>query len=186
MKEIKEMAVSWNVNQKAKFNPVFFLQGDFGIGSINVDLYDLNDFQGNMRAVFCGSNNPQTVYVVEENVVNSNVKIEIPNEILREHGKVYCRLVLRSTDRKTIIGSVQEIYFHVVAKNDWELIEPLLPCEQKEYVKDVVDELYEILRTSKQELKDYAESLKGELNFKTLTLEEAKQIINKYKNKGVM
>lgn len=80
------------------------------------------------------------------------------------------------------MGSVQEVYFHVVERKDWEFIEPLLPSTEKEYVKDVVDELYEILKNSKQELRNYANELKKEFKIKILTLEEAKKIIEKYKN----
>ena len=72
------------------------------------------------------------------------------------------------------------MYFHVIEKKDWEFLEPLLPSNEKEYIQDVVDELYEILKNSKQELKDYANNLKEELNAKILTLEEAKKIIEKY------
>ena len=67
------------------------------------------------------------------------------------------------------------MYFHVIEKKDWEFLEPLLPSNEKEYIQDVVDELYEILKNSKQELKDYANNLKEELNAKILTLEEAKK-----------
>lgn len=184
---MKEMLVSWDILRNANFSPIFFLQGDFGVGVLKVVLRNLNNnFQGNIRAVFCSSNNPTEPYIVEKEVTGTNINIDIPNEIFQGFGKVFCRLVLRSSDRNKIIGSVQEVYFHVVEKKDWEFLEPLLPGNEKEYVQDVVDELYEILKNSKQELRDYADSLKEEFETKILTLEEAKKIIEKYKNKGVM
>ena len=182
---MKEMLITWDILRNANFSPIFFLQGDYGIGSLKVILKNLKDFQGNIRAVFCSSNNPTEPYSVEKEVdstITTNVDILIPNEVLQGFGKVYCRLILRSADRGKIVGSVQEVYFHVVERKDWEFIEPLLPSQEKEYVKDVVDELYEILKNSKQELKNYADELKKEFETKVLTLEEAKKIIEKYKN----
>lgn len=182
---MKEMLVSWDILRNANFSPIFFLQGDFGIGSLKIVLRSLEtNFKGNIRAVFCSSSNPTETYVVEKEVLGTSININIPNEIFQGFGKVYCRLVLKSQDKTKILGSVQEVYFHVVEKKDWEFLEPLLPSDEKEYVQDVVDELYEILKTSKQELRDYADKLKEEFETKILTLEEAKKIIEKYKNKG--
>ncbi len=184
---MKEMLISWDILRNANFSPIFFLQGDFGVGNLKIVLRNLtNDFQGNIRAVFCSSNNPTETYVVEKKVIGTVVNIDIPNEIFQGFGKVFCRLILKSNDKRKILGSVQEVYFHVVEKKDWEFLEPLLPSNEKEYVQDIVDELYDILKNSRQELKDYADNLKEELNTKVLTLEEAKKIIKKYKNKGVM
>lgn len=178
---MKEMLVSWDILRNANFSPIFFLQGDFGVGHLKVILRSLEtNFKGNIRAVFCSSNNPTEPYVVEREVIGASVDIKIPNEIFQGFGKVYCRLILKNQEKTKILGSVQEVYFHVVEKKDWEFLEPLLPSNEKEYIQDVVDELYEILKNSKQELKDYANNLKEELNAKILTLEEAKKIIEKY------
>lgn len=179
---MKEMLVSWDILRNANFSPIFFLQGDFGVGALKIVLRSLeNNFQGNIRAVFCSSSNPTETYVVEKEVTGTSINIDIPNEIFQGFGKVYCRLVLKSKDKTKILGSVQEVYFHVVEKKDWEFLEPLLPSNEKEYVQDVVDELYEILKNSKQELKDYADNLKNDFETKILTLEEAKKIIEKYR-----
>lgn len=182
---MKEMLVSWDILRNASFTPIFFLQGDYGIGNLKVVLRNVcRDFQGNIRAVFCSSNSPTEPYVVEKEVIGVGVDIKIPDEVLQGFGKVFCRLVLRSEDKSKILGSTQEIYFHVVEKKDWEFLEPFLPSDEQKYVQDVVDELYEILKNSREELKEYAEALKQELNMKVMTLEEAKKIIEKYKNKG--
>ena len=181
---MKEMLITWDILRNANFSPVFFLQGDYGIGSLKIVLKNLKDFQGNIRAVFCSSNNPAEPYIVEKEIdstTTTNIDVSIPNEVLQGFGKVYCRLILKSSDRKRIVGSVQEVYFHVVERKDWEFIEPLLPSTEKEYVKDVVDELYEILKNSKQELRTYADDIKTEFETKVLTLEEAKKIIEKYR-----
>lgn len=184
---MKEMLVSWDILRNANFSPIFFLQGDFGVGSLKVVLRNISrDFQGNIRAVFCSSNSPTEPYVVEKEVMGVGVDIDIPNEVLQGFGKVFCRLVLRNEDKTKILGSVQEVYFHVVERKDWEFLEPFLPSDEQKYVKDVVDELYEILKNSREELKEYAEALKQELNMKVMTLEEAKKILNKYKEKGEM
>ena len=187
MRKLKEMLVSWDILRNANFSPIFFLQGDYGIGSLKVVLRSLKDFQGNIRAVFCSSNNPTEPYVVEKEIdstITTNIDIAIPNEVLQGFGKVFCRLVLRSSDRGKIVGSIQEVYFHVVEKKDWEFLEPLLPSDEKEYVKDVVDELYEILKNSKNELKEYADQLKDDMQKDIITLEEAQAIIDKYKNQN--
>lgn len=187
MRKLKEMLVSWDILRNANFSPIFFLQGDYGIGSLKVVLRSLKDFQGNIRAVFCSSNNPTEPYVVEKEIdstINTNIDIAIPNEVLQGFGKVFCRLVLRSSDRGKIVGSIQEVYFHVVEKKDWEFLEPLLPSDEKEYVKDIVDELYEILKNSKNELKEYADQLKDDMQKDIITLEEAQAIIDKYKNQN--
>lgn len=187
MRKLKEMLVSWDILRNANFSPIFFLQGDYGIGSLKVVLRSLKDFQGNIRAVFCSSNNPTEPYVVEKEIdstITTNIDIDIPNEILQGFGKVYCRLVLRSSDRGKIVGSIQEVYFHVVERKDWEFLEPLLPSDEKEYVKDIVDELYEILKNSKNELKEYADQLKDDMQKDIITLEEAQAIIDKYKNQN--
>lgn len=187
MRKLKEMLVSWDILRNANFSPIFFLQGDYGIGSLKVVLRSLKDFQGNIRAVFCSSNNPTEPYVVEKEIdstITTNIDIAIPNEILQGFGKVFCRLVLRSSDRGKIVGSIQEVYFHVVEKKDWEFLEPLLPSDEKEYVKDIVDELYEILKNSKNELKEYADQLKDDMQKDIITLEEAQAIIDKYKNQN--
>lgn len=187
MRKLKEMLVSWDILRNANFSPIFFLQGDYGIGSLKVVLRSLKDFQGNIRAVFCSSNNPTEPYVVEKEIdstITTNIDIAIPNEILQGFGKVFCRLVLRSSDRGKIVGSIQEVYFHVVEKKDWEFLEPLLPGDEKEYVKDIVDELYEILKNSKNELKEYADQLKDDMQKDIITLEEAQAIIDKYKNQN--
>ena len=157
------------------------------IGNIKIVLKNLKDFQGNIRAVFCSSNNPTEPYVVEKEIdstITTNIDIAIPNEVLQGFGKVFCRLVLRSSDRGKIVGSIQEVYFHVVEKKDWEFLEPLLPSDEKEYVKDIVDELYEILKNSKNELKEYADQLKDNMQKDIITLEEAQAIIDKYKNQN--
>ena len=187
MRKLKEMLVSWDILRNANFSPIFFLQGDYGIGSLKVVLRSLKDFQGNIRAVFCSSNNPTEPYVVEKEIdstITTNIDIAIPNEVLQGFGKVFCRLVLRSSDRGKIVGSIQEAYFHVVEKKDWEFLEPLLPSDEKEYVKDIVDELYEILKNSKNELKEYADQLKDDMQKDIITLEEAQAIIDKYKNQN--
>lgn len=187
MRKLKEMLVSWDILRNANFSPIFFLQGDYGIGSLKVVLRSLKDFQGNIRAVFCSSNNPTEPYVVEKEIdstITTNIDIAIPNEVLQGFGKVFCRLVLRSSDRGKIVGSIQEVYFHVVEKKDWEFLEPLLPSDEKEYVKDIVDELYEILKNSKNELKEYADQLKDDMQKDIITLEEAQAIIDKYKNQN--
>lgn len=187
MRKLKEMLVSWDILRNANFSPIFFLQGDYGIGNIKIVLKNLKDFQGNIRAVFCSSNNPTEPYVVEKEIdstITTNIDIAIPNEILQGFGKVFCRLVLRSSDRGKIVGSIQEVYFHVVEKKDWEFLEPLLPSDEKEYVKDIVDELYEILKNSKNELKEYADQLKDDMQKDIITLEEAQAIIDKYKNQN--
>ena len=72
----------------------------------------------------------------------------------------------------------------LLKKKDWEFLEPLLPSDEKEYVKDVVDELYEILKNSKNELKEYADQLKDDMQKDIITLEEAQAIIDKYKNQN--
>lgn len=187
MRKLKEMLVSWDILRNANFSPIFFLQGDYGIGNIKIVLKNLKDFQGNIRAVFCSSNNPTEPYVVEKEIdstITTNIDIAIPNEILQGFGKVFCRLVLRSSDRGKRVGSIQEVYFHVVEKKDWEFLEPLLPSDEKEYVKDIVDELYEILKNSKNELKEYADQLKDDMQKDIITLEEAQAIIDKYKNQN--
>lgn len=47
---MKEMLVSWDILRNANFSPIFFLQGDFGIGNLKIVLRSLNkDFQGNIR-----------------------------------------------------------------------------------------------------------------------------------------
>lgn len=187
MRKLKEMLVSWDILRNANFSPIFFLQGDYGIGNIKIVLKNLKDFQGNIRAVFCSSNNPTEPYVVEKEIdstITTNINIAIPNEVLQGFGKVFCRLVLRSSDRGKIVGSIQEVYFHVVEKKDWEFLEPLLPSDEKEYVKDIVDELYEILKNSKNELKEYAGQLKDDMQKDIITLEEAQAIIDKYKNQN--
>lgn len=187
MRKLKEMLVSWDILRNANFSPIFFLQGDYGIGSLKVVLRSLKDFQGNIRAVFCSSNNPTEPYVVEKEIdstITTNIDIAIPNEVLQGFGKVFCRLVLRSSDRGKIVGSIQEVYFHVVERKDWEFLEPLLPSDEKEYVKDIVDELYEILKNSKNELKEYADQLKDDMQKDIITLEEAQAIIDKYKNQN--
>ena len=184
---MKEMIVYWDILRIANFSPIFFLQGDYGIGNIKIVLKNLKDFQGNIRAVFCSSNNPTEPYVVEKEIdstITTNINIAIPNEVLQGFGKVFCRLVLRSSDRGKIVGSIQEVYFHVVEKKDWEFLEPLLPSDEKEYVKDIVDELYEILKNSKNELKEYAGQLKDDMQKDIITLEEAQAIIDKYKNQN--
>ena len=184
---MKEMIVYWDILRIANFSPIFFLQGDYGIGNIKIVLKNLKDFQGNIRAVFCSSNNPTEPYVVEKEIdstINTNIDIAIPNEVLQGFGKVFCRLVLWSSDRGKIVGSIQEVYFHVVEKKDWEFLEPLLPSDEKEYVKDIVDELYEILKNSKNELKEYADQLKDDMQKDIITLEEAQAIIDKYKNQN--
>ena len=184
---MKEMIVYWDILKNVNFYPIFFLQGDYGIGILKINLKNLENFQGNLRAVFCSSNNPTEPYVVEKEIdstINTNIDIDIPNEILQGFGKVYCRLVLRSSDRGKIVGSIQEVYFHVVEKKDWEFLEPLLPSDEKEYVKDIVDELYEILKNSKNELKEYADQLKDNMQKDIITLEEAQAIIDKYKNQN--
>ena len=149
---------NWAKTINEKLETTTTPQGDYGIGSLKVVLRSLKDFQGNIRAVFCSSNNPTEPYVVEKEIdstITTNIDIAIPNEVLQGFGKVFCRLVLRSSDRGKIVGSIQEVYFHVVEKKDWEFLEPLLPSDEKEYVKDIVDELYEILKNSKNELKEY-------------------------------
>lgn len=181
---MKEMLVSWDILRNANFSPIFFLQGDFGIGNLKIVLRSLNkDFQGNIRATFCNSNAPTEPYIVEKDIEGTSIDIKIPDEVLQRFGKVFCRLILRNQDKTKILGSIQEVYFHVVEKRDWELLEPLLPSDEKQYVQDVVDELYEILANSKEELKAYVDSLKDDLIIKTMTLEDAKKIIEKYKNK---
>nr|DAI62513.1 MAG TPA: tail protein [Caudoviricetes sp.] len=184
---LKEMIVYWDILKNVNFYPIFFLQGDYGVGILKINLKNLENFQGNLRAVFCSSNNPTEPYAVEKEIdstINANIDIDIPNEILQGFGKVFCRLVLRSSDRGKIVGSIQEVYFHVVEKKDWEFLEPLLPSDEKEYVKDVVDELYEILKNSKNELKEYADQLKDDMQKDIITLEEAQAIIDKYKNQN--
>lgn len=184
---MKEMLVSWDILRNANFSPIFFLQGDFGIGNLKIVLRSLNkDFQGNIRATFCNSSIPTEPYIVEKDIEGTSIDIKIPDEVLQRFGKVFCRLILRSQDKTKILGSIQEIYFHVVEKKDWEFLEPFLPSDEQKYVQDVVDELYENLKNSHEELKEYAEALKQELNMKVMTLEEAKKIIEKYKNKGEM
>ena len=114
---MKEMIVYWDILRIANFSPIFFLQGDYGIGNIKIVLKNLKDFQGNIRAVFCSSNNTTEPYVVEKEIdstITTNIDIAIPNEILQGFGKVFCRLVLRNSDRGKIVGSIQEVYFHVV------------------------------------------------------------------------
>ena len=181
---MKEMLVSWDILRNANFSPIFFLQGDFGIGNLKIVLRNVcRDFQGNIRAVFCSSNSPTEPYVVEKEVIGVGVDIKIPDEVLQGFGKIFCRLVLRSEDKTKILGSIQEIYFHVVEKKDWELLEPLLPSDEKQYVQDVVDELYEILLNSKGELKEYADSLKENLTIDVMSLDDARKIIEKYKNR---
>lgn len=187
MRKLKEMLVSWDILRNANFSPIFFLQGDYGVGILKINLKNLENFQGNLRAVFCSSNNPTEPYAVEKEIdstINTNIDIAIPNEVLQGFGKVFCRLVLRSSDRGKIVGSIQEVYFHVVEKKDWEFLEPLLPSDEKEYVKDIVDELYEILKNSKNELKEYADQLKDDMQKDIITLEEAQAIIDKYKNQN--
>lgn len=181
---MKEMHVTWDINKSANFKPIFFLQGDYGIGVIDIHLINIpSDFEGNIRAIFCSSSDPKKPYVLEREIKGSDIQMPIPNEILQKFGKVYCRLVLRESNRNRIVGSIQEIYFHVVERSDWEFLEPLLPDSEDKYVQDVIDELYEIVKTSKQDLRDYVEELKKEFSVSYLTVEEAREIINKYKNK---
>lgn len=186
---MKEMLISWDILKNADFTPIFFLQGDFGIGNLKIILRNLDkSFTGNIRAVFCSSNTPTQPYVVEREISGTSINIKIPDEVLQGFGKVFCRLVLRNDTKTKILGSVQEVYFHVAERKDWEFLEPLLPSDESKYAKDIIDELYEVLKNSKQDLKDYADELKQELNTNILTLEEARNIIKKYINltKGVM
>lgn len=73
---MKEMIVYWDILKNVNFYPIFFLQGDYGIGILKINLKNLENFQGNLRAVFCSSNNPTEPYVVEKEIdstINTNI-----------------------------------------------------------------------------------------------------------------
>ena len=38
MRKLKEMLVSWDILRNANFSPIFFLQGDYGVGILKINL----------------------------------------------------------------------------------------------------------------------------------------------------
>lgn len=175
---MKDMLVTWDILKNVNFSSQFFLQEDYGIGTLKINLLNIRE-KGKIRAVFCNESFQTETYVVEKEIINNRVDIKIPNELFKNAGKVHIRLIYKNLE-DIILGSTQEVYFYVTKKNDWEFLEPLIPEFTQKYAKDIIDELYYALNSSKEEFEKFVEELKGNFNF--LTVEETLEIINKYKN----
>lgn len=178
---MKDMLITWDLLKTVSFSSQFFLQGDYGIGTLKINLLNLKE-EGKIRAIFCNESFQTETYVVEKDIENGRVNIKIPDELFKNAGKVHIRLIYKNLE-DIILGSTQEVFFYVTKKNDWELLEPLIPEFTQKYAKDIIDELYYALNSSKEEFKNFVDELKG--SFNVLSVEETLEIINKYKNQDM-
>lgn len=169
----KEMPIIWDLQETVQFTPEIYMQDDWGIGSLNIILLNTKE-KGKIRATFYNENLISETYIIEETVIDEKVNIKIPNEIFKIAGKVFVRLTYRNFE-DVILGSTEQIYFYIVAKESWELIEPFIPEVTQKYAQDVIDELYEALNNSKIEFSKYVENY-------LLQQSEAQEIIDKCKN----
>lgn len=170
---IKEMIIDWDLNTTPKFTPEMYLQDDWGIGYLNIKLLN-NIEKGKMRATFLNENLTEP-FVIEKEVIENRTLIKIPNELFKTPGKVDVRLNFRNFEDISV-GGTETVYFYIVAKEKWELIEPFIPEVTQKYAKDVIDELYTALNSTKEEFIAFVNE-----QIKFLTLEETQEIINKYK-----